>query len=288
MGPTASGKTDAAEALADLLGGRLINADAFQVYRGLDIGTGKSLRRAEYALMDLRDPDEGFGVGEWVELAATAITNALAEGRPAVLVGGTGFYIRALLEGYDDLQGPPDPQVREDLMRQERESGLAALAERLAALAPDVAGRTDLQNGVRVRRALERILSPAAVIRPALPVATTHKFALACDALVVSERIDSRAHKMVKNGWPDEVRGLLDRGYLLSAPGFRAHGYREMGRFVLGEWSLDEALATTIANVRRYAKRQRTWLRGEPRLTWVEAENPEGAAKAMYEQLHEG
>ncbi|MBZ0212587.1 MAG: (d)CMP kinase, partial [Nitrospirae bacterium] len=112
MGPTGSGKSDLAEALADRLGARLINSDAFQVYRGMDIGTGKSPRKAEYDLMDILDPSEPYGVGRFVEDASRAATVAFDFGRAAILVGGTGLYARALTEGYADLAPAPDPDLR--------------------------------------------------------------------------------------------------------------------------------------------------------------------------------
>src|SRR5688572_23240532 len=115
MGPTASGKTDLAEHLADETGAQLINADAFQVYKGFDIGTAKSVNANRYELIDIREPDESFGVGEFVQLANAELERLFAGGTSAIVVGGTGLYVRALFEEYEAMSGPPDPQLRADL-----------------------------------------------------------------------------------------------------------------------------------------------------------------------------
>src|SRR5271165_7127776 len=125
MGPTASGKTDVAEAIADALDAQLINADAFQVYRGMDIGTAKPRAKGRYRLLDLKAPNEGFGVGEFVQLAQTELNTLFQERRSAVVVGGTGLYIRALFEQYSELAASPEPALRAALMEREYRDGLA-------------------------------------------------------------------------------------------------------------------------------------------------------------------
>src|SRR5689334_3511641 len=127
MGPTGSGKTEVAEAIAERLGAQLINADAFQVYRGMDIGTAKPTEKHRYRLLDLKQPNAGFGVGEFVQLASEELRELHHEGRDAVVVGGTGLYIRALFEGYAEMVSPPDPNLRSELMARERTKGLATL-----------------------------------------------------------------------------------------------------------------------------------------------------------------
>jgi tRNA dimethylallyltransferase len=266
MGPTASGKTDLAERIADALDAQLINADAFQVYRGLDVGTAKSAARDRYLLMDVREPAEGFGVGEFVLLAAEALQRLYRERRHAVLVGGTGLYVRALFEEYAQMAPPPDPALRERLMEREVAEGLESLARELREKDPDVASKTDLRNPARVRRALERIGAGDDRMQVSIPPFQKLKFGLTPTMETLVPRIAERARDMVQNGWVQETRRLLDEGHSPDEPGFRAHGYRAMARVVRGEMELEEALEKTIAEIRRYAKRQLTWLRSEPYL----------------------
>ena len=153
MGPTASGKSDLAEALADRIDARLINADAFQVYRGMDIGTGKPSQKERYLLLDLVSPSEQFGLGEWLRLAVAALEEIFKQGRNAIVVGGTGLYIRALMEEYADVAAAPDPSLRASLMKRPIEE----LRQELRSRAPNVFESTDIANPLRVRRALEKL-----------------------------------------------------------------------------------------------------------------------------------
>jgi len=269
MGPTASGKSALAEALADELDAQLINADAFQIYRGMDIGTAKPTHRERYALLDLRNPDQDFGVGEFIDAAAPILDRCYAEGRSAILVGGTGYYVRALMEEFDQLYDAPPIELREQIGEELARLGVDALADRLRSLAPEVAARTDLKNPARVQRALERLqLSKRPPRR--LPPFSKLKLGLDVEPGELENRISTRTALMVQNGWVEEVSNLRRQGYRPSDPGFRAIGYREMWRVSAGESSLEEAVATTIVETRKYAKRQRTWLRTEPRLERID------------------
>jgi tRNA dimethylallyltransferase len=263
MGTTASGKSDLAEAVADRLDAVLVNADAFQVYRGLDIGTAKPEDRSRYKLLDIKDPKDDFGVGEWVSLTLQELEIAWKEERNVVVVGGTGFYIRALFEEYDDMRGMPPPGLREELTREYEEKGLKALVEKLEDADPDAMKTTDLRNYQRVIRALEKIQSPPAK-RFKLPPFQKHKYAILRDIQELAERIDARTRAMAHGGWVEECAGLLKAGYQVSDPGFRAHGYRAMSQVAEGTLDLEEAISLTSNEVRQYAKRQRTWLRKEP------------------------
>ncbi|HRK23079.1 MAG TPA: tRNA (adenosine(37)-N6)-dimethylallyltransferase MiaA [Fimbriimonadaceae bacterium] len=267
MGPTASGKTDLAEALARELDAQLINADAFQVYRGLDIGTAKPSAPARYKLLDIKDPTENFGVGEFVELASVALAEAFEAKRNAILVGGTGLYIRALTEGYAEMRPPPDPELRRMLMEREASVGLEVLAQQLIQTGPELAARTDLRNPARVRRALERVLDPRPPLKVELPNFRQKKLALNPKVEIINARIDLRIRFMVQNGWVDEVRRLVGEGIPREAPGLRAIGYRGLYDHVRGVSSLEAALQAIGLETRQYAKRQRTWLRSEPNLT---------------------
>lgn len=267
MGPTASGKTDLAERLADELDAQLLNADAFQIYRGMDVGTAKPADRARYRLLDLKDPDEPFGVGEYVRLAQQALAGLYTQGRSAVVVGGTGLYVRALFEEYAEMSAAPDPRLREELNAAFAAEGLAPLVERLRILDPETAERVDLRNPARVKRALERALAPTPAPATTLPPFAKLKVGLHVNPQDLELRIEQRVSLMVQNGWVQEVQRLMHMGYSLDAPGFRAIGYRAISEYLLGKVELEEAVTTAIVDTRRYAKRQRTWLRSEPNLT---------------------
>jgi tRNA dimethylallyltransferase len=281
MGPTASGKSDLAEALAAEIGAQLINGDAFQVYRGLDIGTGKPDDRGRYELLDLKNPDEGFGVGEYILRANAILERLFAEGRHAVVVGGTGLYIRALFEEYVDLANEPDPELRIRLNGMTLEEKQAELE----AKAPEVAARIDRQNPVRVQRALERVIGGSTSLDWHLPPFRKLKLAIVPDPADTELRVANRVRSMVHNGWVREVEELRDAGYGPDDPGFRALGYRTLWRHLEGEFGLEEATATTIAETRRYAKRQRTWLRSEPNLTELDRDDPLNAARRRLSVL---
>lgn len=263
MGPTASGKSALAEGLADLWGAVLINADAFQAYRGLDIGTAKPDRRDRYQLLDVKDPTETYGAGEFVDRAYPILVEAFGQGRHVVVVGGTGLYLRALFEEYDTMAEAPDPVVRARLNHLHETAGLAPLVEELVARAPEVAAALDLRNPARVKRALERLDLPRTEGKR-LPPFRKGKFVIVTEPAQLNEQIAYRAQKMVQNGWLEEVRRLKNAGLSVDAPGLRAIGYREWYRVLNGELSRDDAMANVVLETRRYAKRQRTWLRSEP------------------------
>lgn len=282
MGPTASGKTSVAEALASRLDAKLVNADAFQVYRGFDIGTAKPRDKTRYELLDIKDPDEVYGVGEFVLRAQPLLNSLFVEGRSAVFVGGTGYYIRALFEEWQDLMGAPDPQVRSHFEDREREAGLEGLVQDLVRSAPDIADKTDLKNPVRVRRALERLESQKERIAVQLPAFRKLKVALDSERHSLNSRIEARTEAMLNDGWVEEVRFLLSQGVKESDPAMRAIGYRCLARFIAGMVNLEEASESIKAEVKQYAKRQVTWLRTEPRLEWVKLQgNPESAVRAI-------
>lgn len=273
MGPTASGKSDLAEAMASELRFPLINADAFQVYRGLDIGTAKPTDRHNYHLLDIVDPWEEFGVGEWIRRVSDVLPQLFAEAGGAIVVGGSGYYIRALFEGYRDLADAPDPRRREELNRQ----SLEVLVAELQARDPSAAARVDLQNRVRVQRAVERLDLPT--LDWSIPDCRKVKLARLPELERNRTRIFRRVEAMVELGWLDEIRGLILSGVQREHPGMRAHGYRAMWDVVHGERSLSEAIEATQVEVAQYAKRQRTWLRAEPNLITISAED-EGEALA--------
>jgi tRNA dimethylallyltransferase len=271
MGTTASGKTDLAERLADEFDAELINADAFQVFRGMDIGTSKPPSIGRYHLLDIKNPDENYGVGEFCVLSQTLLDRFWEQGRNVIVVGGTGLYIRALFEEYSGLSGPPPEELRNELSVELSQKGLEAMVEKLKSLSPRSALETDLKNPIRVTRALERVLNPGPILSVSLPPFRRLKFGITLHQTELWKRIESRVHLMVQNGWVREVETLLSNGFGPFDPGFRGIGYSELAQCILERRDLEEAVATTIAETRRYAKRQRTWLRSEPSLISIDS-----------------
>jgi len=285
MGPTASGKTGLAESLAQKHGAQLINADAFQVYRGMDIGTAKPTEKSAYLLVDLKSPRDQYGVGEFCSDASKALQELWLEQRSAVLVGGTGLYSRALLEGYTGLQPEPDPDLRRQLQDRLKTEGLDALVSELHHRDPNTTA--DTRNPVRVTRALERLADERPPLSFQLPPFCILKLGIDAQLEVLHAGIQERVKGMVQNGWVQEVQRLLEQGFGPGDPGFRAIGYSEIAGYLLGKTDLEEAIAAATAETRRYAKRQRTWLRSEPSLVRIDGGDgvlsaAEAAIRAMY------
>ncbi len=270
MGPTASGKSSLAEWVAEEWGLPLISADAFMVYRGLDIGTNKPLERDRYSLLDVADPREQFGLGEWLNRVHEALT-----ARGAVVVGGTGLYIRALFEQWTDLQGPPDPKLRTALEERIQIEGLPSLFAELERKNPELAAKVDPQNPVRVRRALERLEAPKPLDLPPLPDLPQVKFGIDCPVSALDAAIESRCHQMLADGWAQEVRTLLEKGVGTEAPGMKAIGYREIATAVEAGKDPHSLAPILVTLTRQYAKRQRTWMRSEPNLHLLSVEGPQ-------------
>lgn len=273
MGPTASGKTAFAERLADELHAQLINADAFQVYIGMDIGTAKSPRKDDYLLTDIVEPSQQFGFGEWVQLASQELSRLYQEKRSAVIVGGSGLYIRALTEGFDSIYPAPPPELRERLNTIFSREGLAGLHHELARIRPLAEFAIDLQNPVRVIREIERQHAGPPRPVPSLPPFETVKSAILAPKEETALRIEKRYDEMIEQGWIDETAGLIKSGYCSDDPGFKAHGYRRICEFLEGRLGASDLRRLTILEIVQYAKRQRTWLRKEPNVKFIESKD---------------
>jgi tRNA dimethylallyltransferase len=268
MGPTASGKTSLAERISDATGAALINADAFQMYRGFDIGTGKPSQPSRYRLMDNLHPTETYGVGRYVREAAAHLNELFADGQNIVVVGGTGLYIRALTEGYADMSGPADEATIAHVNAIQANGGLDALLAELDRRAPNT--KVDRMNPVRVRRALLKLDAPlqSPVVLPPFRIL---KVALVPSTNELERNITQRVDQMVQTDWLGEVDRLKRAGYQLSDPAFRAIGYADMWKVLAGDLDLNEATERIVNATRQYAKRQRTWLRSEPNLTVIDS-----------------
>lgn len=278
VGPTASGKSELAMALARRVPIEILVADSRQVYRGMDIGTAtpSAAQRAlvPHHLVDLVAPDTPFTVSDWVNRARPVVPEVATRGAWPVVVGGTGLYVSALLDGLDFASQAWSPEIRERLTAELEAEGLAPLAARLQAIDPEIASRTDLRNPRRVLRALERAEAGGA----GEPLrATPYPGRLALLGLsrprdVLYRRIDERAERFFREGLIDEVRALLNTGYGPELAPMTGHGYREAAGYLAGEWSLEEAVARTARRTRQYAKRQLSWFRRDPRIVWLTAD----------------
>ncbi len=280
-GATATGKTALAIELAEAIaaGGRpaeIISADSRQVFRGLDIGTAKATAedraRVPHHGLDLVDPDEPFSVADFVTHAGGVLADLAARDGVAILAGGTGLYLRAVARGLDTDALPSDPAVRAAIEADLAAEGLAALAERLETLAPSLAASVDLRNPRRVVRALEIAEIQGDAPRPpargyAGPVTWV---GLTIEAGEHRRRLALRAHAQFDAGLIDEADALRAR-FDPTLPAFSAIGYREAWAVVDGELTRDAAIELDAHRNVAFAKRQRTWFRSEPDITWLDA-----------------
>lgn len=266
-GPTGSGKTALAEALALELDAKLISADAFQVYRGFSIGTGKPRPPHDWHGIDLLDPWQAFGVVEFIRYALPLIEESWARNQNVIVAGGTGQYLRALMEEFSDLGAQPPSGLRASLEARLKEEGLESLAAELLRLNPETI--VDVRNPVRVRRALEKVMSPSEPLTFALPPFIKIKIGLNVEPSLLADWQRQRVRDMLEAGWPREVEGLMAEPNVIGAPAWRAIGYDVVKRALSGKLSLAEAEEEISLLHRQYAKRQRTWLRKEPNLHCV-------------------
>ncbi len=296
LGATATGKSGLAMRLAEGLEGEIVNADALQVYRGLDIGTAKPTaemrERVPHHLLDVCEPDERFSAGRFAELAREAIAKIHGRGRPAILVGGSGLYLRALLEGLSPLPRS-DPEVRRALEDEVDRLGLPALYAELERIDPATAARLIPADRQRIVRALEverltgRPLSEWIRERPmgAKPLEDVERMGLTLPRSILYDRIADRVGEMMECGWVAEVESLLRQGVRPDAPAFQAIGYRQLIGFLGGEWSLEEAVEDITRATRRYAKRQETWFRREREVRWIPADEIETRIPDLLREL---
>ena len=253
------------------------------MYRGMDIGTAKPSDKSRYELLDLKNPDEEFGVGEYVLLAAEQLQHHFNQGQNVIVCGGTGLYIRALIEEYQDLSPAPSPELRRKLNERPSED----LVDQLIRDFPEIANSTDLKNRIRVTRALERCLAPKEKIKFTIPPFQKKKIALIPDVKNTEPNIQHRTSLMLQNGWVNEVKSLLNSGYRPGNPGFRAIGYSAIVDFLYGDITEGELVETIEAETRNYAKRQRTWLRSEPDLeVFSTISEARGATQAWIGSMH--
>jgi len=284
VGPTASGKSALALELALAFNGEIVNCDSLQVYRGLDIGTAKTpaaeRRGVPHHMLDLLPPTAIFSAGDYAQMARPVISEVCQRGRLPVLAGGTGFYLRSLLEGLDEIPS------RDEALRARIERRTPAQLHRLLKrLDQEAAARIHPNDGQKLVRALEiRLLAR----RPAAELFTPEKHPARYEALklvldpprtALHARIEERTRQMFAHGLVEEVRELVRTGVPLDAKPFEAIGYRQAVEVLAGHISLEQAITSTVIATRQYAKRQLTWFRRETGAVWIQAFGDSPAAR---------
>lgn len=279
VGPTAVGKTALSLTVATALNAEIISVDSRQVYRGMDIGTAKATaaERAsvQHHLLDVVTPDEAYSVALYQRQARTVIARLHAHGKLPLLVGGTGLYFRAVCDGLVLPPVPPQPELRAEWEARVAAGDLAGLVAELRRLDPVGAERLDLANPRRVIRALEvtrvsgRPFSTWQRRQP--PSLHTIWLGLTRPRAELYARINARASEQIAAGLVEEVHRLVQQGYGYDLPAMQSMGYREIGQYLQGQLTLDEAIASQQQATRRYARRQLTWFRRDERITWLPA-----------------
>ncbi|MGO4257830.1 tRNA (adenosine(37)-N6)-dimethylallyltransferase MiaA [Marmoricola sp. RAF53] len=287
VGATASGKSDLALGLAGELGGEVVNTDAMQVYRGMDIGTAKlpvaERRGLPHHLLDLLEVTEPATVAEFQGWARAVIADCRARGVVPVLVGGSALYTRAILDVFE-FPGT-DPELRARFDAELAEVGPGELHRRLAAVDPAAAAAIIPSNGRRIVRALEVVTMTgepfvATLPEPAYVDPATVQIGVDIDRDTLDRRIADRVDAMWAAGFVEEVRDLAGRGLRDGLTANRALGYRQVLAFLDGEITEEQAREQTVTGTRRFARRQDSWFRKDPRVTWVRYDDPDRVATA--------
>lgn len=300
VGPTAVGKTAVAVELATSVGGEVVSADSMAVYRDMDVGTAKPTAeeqaRAKFHLIDIVDPEALFNVGEFQRLAHSAIDDILRRNPPAILVGGSGLYVRAAIDGLDDTVPASDDEIRRKLTEEAESYGIDHIYAKLVELDPVSAEKIHPNNVKRVIRALEIYYSSGA--RPSDLYEEGSKrpsrypdarfFGLTMNRASLYARIEERVDAMIDAGLVEEVRSLMDRVTDPTTTSMQGLGYKEMAMYIRGEIGLNEAVDLLKKNTRRFAKRQYTWFRADSRVEWIDVEGRTAAevSKQIKELLN--
>jgi tRNA dimethylallyltransferase len=280
VGPTATGKSQLSLALAQALGGEVVNADSMQLYQGMDIGTAKlgvaERRGVPHHVLDLWPVTAAASVAEYQSRARAAIDDILARGRLPLLVGGSGLYVRAVLERFE-FPGT-DSELRAALEAELAESGPAPLYQRLLATAPEAAARILPSNGRRIVRALEVVQltgSFTAVLPGSVPYYRSVQLGLDLDTALLDERIATRVDRMWEQGLLAEVRALVGQGLREGRTASRALGYQQALDFLDGVGDEAWARAETVRATSRFVRRQRSWFRRDQHVHWLDAADPQ-------------
>lgn len=280
-GPTAAGKTKVSVQLAKAVGGEIISADSMQVYRGMDIGSAKirpeEMEGVPHYLIDVLEPEEEFNVVRFQQMAKAAMEKIYENGHIPIVVGGTGFYIQALLYDVDFTRGEEDTGLRQELSEYAAEHGAEALHQRLMQVDPKAAQDIHANNVKRVIRALEfyqetgdRISEHNERERAREAAYQFAYFVLTDEREALYRRIEQRIDRMLEDGLVEEVRRLKARGLTKKMVSMQGLGYKEILSFLDGESTLEEAVCLLKRDTRRFAKRQLTWFRRERDVIWID------------------
>jgi len=283
VGPTASGKSSLAQAIAERIDGEVVSADSMQIYRGMDIGTGKvpsEERVVAHHGLDLVEPGEPFSAALFQEYARTCFDDIDGRGKRSVLCGGTGFYVRAAIDDYEFPKGEQvDNPIRERYLAVAEQEGAHALWLMLEEVDPESAGIIPENDVKRVVRAFELLDEGESYAEQKRKLATIPQLLPACfiglsvDPDVLRARIDERVDEMVRSGLIGEVESLLAAGFREGVTAPQAIGYKEIVKVLDGEVTLAEAVDEIKVATHRYAKRQRTWFRKDKRIRWIDADS---------------
>lgn len=297
-GPTAVGKTKASISLAKAVNGEIISADSMQVYRGMDIGSAKirpeEMDGVPHHLVDVLLPDEEFHVVRFQEMAKQAMEEIYAKGKIPILVGGTGFYIQAVLYDIDFTENEGDGAFRRELQAFAREQGQEALHARLKEVDPKAAEEIHANNVKRVIRALEYFQQTGKPIsahnEEQRQKESPYRFAyfvLNDERAHLYERINLRVDQMIEEGLVKEVQALRDKGYTRDMVSMQGLGYKEILAYLEGEYSLEEAVRILKRDTRHFAKRQITWFKREKDVIWLEKQDFDYDEKRILERMLE-
>lgn len=285
-GPTASGKSDLGLKLAQRLGGEIVCMDSMQIYRRMDIGTAKPTAQERallpHHMLDVADPTEAYAVADYAVAAEQVIAQILSRGRVPILVGGTGLYLKALMDGLSLGGTGGDERLRAELNALADEpGGKERLHARLAAVDPETAARLHPNDRRRVIRAIEVFEQTGVPMSRQNHVAQDRPFRVLPLALewprdLLYARLETRVHRMMEMGLLSEVRALLESGVAPAAQSMQGIGYKELIPAAMGQDDVNRAVWDIIVHTRHYAKRQGTWLRAEPRCVWLDARDADG------------
>jgi tRNA dimethylallyltransferase len=278
VGPTASGKSALGILLAERISGEIISADSRQIYKYLNIGTAKpipkELQHISHHFINILNPDQDYSAGEYGKQARAKIIEVLAQGKQPILVGGSGLYVRAVIDGF--FEGPgKNEEIREQLEAEARSLGVEALYEKLKQVDPDSASKMDATKIRRIIRALEvyyitgQPISRLHLLQETKPPFKFMQFGLEWKRQQLYDRINRRIDNMITTGLVEEVKDLLTRGYSRRINALNTVGYKEVFDYLEGKVSESEMIELIKRNTRRFAKRQLTWFRADKRIQWI-------------------
>lgn len=281
VGPTGAGKSSIAVKVGQILDIEVISCDSMQIYRGMDVGTAKitrdEMRGVPHHMIDICDPDEKFSVSDYQKMVKPLIKQINERGRIPMLVGGTGLYYQVVVDDYQLYPIKATPEIRQALNDEAGRIGNQALHQRLESLDPETAGKISHNDRKRIIRALE-VIEVTGQPFSALQKRNPGRYRLAVAGLTMPrpmlyERLDSRLDTMLENGLLEEVKQLLEKGYVPGQNSMQALGYAQIMKYLRGELTWEEVVDEIKRDTRRYAKRQLTWFRRDPRINWWELSN---------------